>query len=321
MQIGNLKIKNKIFLAPMAGLTNLAFRILCHENFCGLAYTEMISAKAIFFDNKKTFSLLETNQLDKPLCVQLFGHEPKIFYDAIKKIDNDEIDLFDINFGCPAKKIIRNGDGAALLENPNLISEIIKSCVSATKNPVTAKIRQGFMTKDNNKIIEIAKIIEDSGASAICIHGRTAKEFYSGQADWNIIREIKKNVGIPVIGNGDIKNYLDAKKIFEMTECDAIMIGRAALGNPFIFKQINEFLNSNQKKILPELNPKEKINLAQRHLEILNGVKNKNLFEMRRHLLFYIKNFPEASKIRQEINNCVDYDDFFNVLKVLSEKL
>ena len=295
MQIGNLKIKNKIFLAPMAGLTNLAFRILCRENFCGLAYTEMISAKAIYFDNKKTFGLLETNKFDKP--------------------------LFDINFGCPAKKIIRNGDGSALLENPKLISEIIKSCVSATKKPVTAKIRQGFIKKDNNKIIEIAKIIEDSGASAICIHGRTAKEFYSGQADWNIIREIKKNVGIPVIGNGDIKNYLDAKKIFEMTKCDAIMIGRASLGNPFIFKQINEFLNSNQKKILPELNPKEKINLARRHLEILNGVKNKNLFEMRRHLLFYIKNFPEASKIRQEINNCVDYDDFFNLLKVLSEKL
>lgn len=321
MQIGNLKIKNKIFLAPMAGLTNLAFRILCRENFCGLAYTEMISAKAICFDNKKTFDLLETNKFDKPLGAQLFGHEPKIFYDAIKKIDSDEIDLFDINFGCPAKKIIRNGDGSALLENPKLISEIIKSCVSATKKPVTAKIRQGFMTKDNNKIIEIAKIIEDSGASAICIHGRTAKEFYSGQADWNIISEIKKNVGIPVIGNGDIKNYLDAKKIFEMTKCDAIMIGRAVLGNPFIFKQINEFLNSNQKKILPELSPKEKINLARRHLEILNGVKNKNLFEMRRHLLFYIKNFPEASKIRQEINNCVDYDDFFNMLKVLSEKL
>ena len=212
MQIGNLKIKNKIFLAPMAGLTNLAFRILCRENFCGLAYTEMISAKAIYFDNKKTFGLLETNKFDKPLGVQLFGHEPKIFYDAIKKIDNDEIDLFDINFGCPAKKIIRNSDGSALLENPKLISEIIKFCVRATKKPVTAKIRQGFIKKDNNKIIEIAKIIEDSGASAICIHGRTAKEFYSGQADWNIIREIKKNIGIPVIGNGDIKNYLDAKK-------------------------------------------------------------------------------------------------------------
>ncbi len=321
MQIGDLKIKNKFFLAPMAGLTNLAFRILCRENFCGLAYTEMISAKAIYFDNKKTFCLLETNKFDKPLGVQLFGHEPKVFYDAIKKIDNDEIDLFDINFGCPAKKIIRNGDGSALLENKKLIAEIIKFCVRATKKPVTAKIRQGFIKKDNNKIIEIAKIIEDSGASAICVHGRTAKEFYSGQADWNIIREIKKNVGIPVIGNGDIKNYLDAKKIFEMTGCDAIMIGRAALGNPFIFKQINEFLNSNQKKILPELSPKEKINLAQRHLEILNGVKNKNLFEMRRHLLFYIKNFPETSKIRQEINNCVDYDDFFNLLKVLSRKL
>lgn len=321
MQIGNIKLKNKFFLAPMAGLTNLPFRILCRENGCGLAYTEMISAKGIFYDNQKTLELLETNRLDRPLSVQLFGHEPQIFYDAIKKIDSNNFDLIDINFGCPAKKIIRNGEGSALLENQKLISEIIKACVSATKKPVTAKIRQGFMIRDNKKIIETAKIIEQAGASAICIHGRLAKDFYSGEADWNIIHEIKKNIHIPVIGNGDIKTCFDAKKIFESTNCDAIMIGRASLGNPIIFKQIDQFLNLNQKNILPDLTPKERINLALRHLEILNSVKNKNFFEMRSHLFFYIKNFSDASKIRSEINKCTSHDDFFYLLKALTEKL
>lgn len=321
MQIGNIKLKNNFFLAPMAGLTNLPFRILCRENGCGLAYTEMISAKGICYDNQKTLELLETNTLDRPLGVQLFGHEPQIFYDAIKKIDDNNFDLIDINFGCPAKKIIRNGEGSALLENQKLIFEIIKTCVSATKKPVTAKIRQGFMIRDNKKIIETAKIIEQAGASAICIHGRLAKDFYSGKADWDIIREIKKNIHIPVIGNGDVKTYLDAKKIFESTNCDAIMIGRASLGNPIIFEQIDRFLNSSQNNILPDLRPKERINLALRHLEILNSVKNKNFFEMRSHLFFYIKNFSDASKIRSEINKCSNYQDFDCLLKALTEKL
>ncbi len=307
MKIGNVETKNNIFLAPMAGITNLAFRTISRENSCGLAYSEMISINGIYYDNENTLKLLETTENDHPLAIQLFGHEPKIFDAAIKKIDSEKFEIIDINMGCPAKKIIHNGDGAKLLENPKLIADIVKTCTAATKKPITVKIRKGFI---NTNAVEISKIIEQAGASAICIHGRTAKQEYSGDADWEIIAQIKKNVSIPVIGNGDIKNCDDAKKMFELTNCDAIMIGRAALGNPWIFKQIDTYINSG-KKILPP-SPIEKINMAKKHLHLLN--QTGNIIEMRKHLSWYTKKISNASHIRLEINKCKTYDDFKNLL-------
>ena len=318
MKIGNVILKNNIFLAPMAGVTDLAFRILCRENNCGLAYSEMTSINGIFYDSQNTFKLLETNEFDRPLAVQLFGHEPKIFYDAIKKIDSDKFDIIDINMGCPAKKIIKNGDGAFLLENPNLIYEIIKSCVAATNKPITVKIRKGFIENKTCDIINIAKIIEQAGASAICIHGRTAKQAYSGNADWQIISDIKKNISIPVIGNGDIKNHIDAKKMFDQTNCDAIMIGRAAFGNPWIFKQIKLFLDNNQMDYFPTA--QEKILMAKKHLDLLFK-SQKNILEIRRPLFCYIKNFYNASHIRCEINKCESYQDFNSLLDFLFDSI
>ncbi len=291
----------------MAGITNLAFRTICRENSCGLAYSEMISINGIHYDSKNTFKLLETNEYDRPLAIQLFGHDPKIFAEAIKKIDCDKFDIIDINMGCPAKKIIRNGDGSFLMDNPKLVYEIVTSCTKATNKPISVKIRKGFT---NTNAVQIAKIIEQAGASAICIHGRTAKQEYSGQADWQIISQIKKNVSIPVIGNGDIKNPLDAKKMLEQTNCDAIMIGRASLGNPWIFKQIEEYLKTGLEDFSPSAI--EKINTAKKHLTLLN--QTQNVVEMRKHLSWYTKKFHNASYIRCEINKCKTYHEFENLL-------
>ena len=315
IRIKDFKIKNNIFLAPMAGITNLAFRTICRENLCGLAYTEMISANGIYYDSKNTFKLLETNQYDRPLAVQLFGHDPKIFYDAIKKINSDKFDIIDINMGCPAKKIIRNGDGAYLLDNPELIYKIIKSCVLAANKPITVKIRKGFI---KSNAIENAKIIEQAGASAICIHGRTAKQQYNGVADWDIISQVKQNISIPVIANGDIKNHVDAENIFKQTNCDAIMIGRASLGNPWIFKHINQYLK-NKKQDLDNffVSPQEKLITAERHLELLSSTQN--ILEIRKHLSYYIKNFQNANIIRREINKCKTYYDFKNLINQLKD--
>lgn len=307
MRIGSVKIKNNIFLAPMAGITNLAFRTICRENSCGLAYSEMISTNGIYYTSANTLKLLETNKFDRPLAIQLFGHEPKIFAEAIKKIDNENFDIIDINMGCPAKKIIRNKDGSALLENPQLIFKIVQACVNATKKPVTVKIRKGF---ENTNALEISKTIEQAGASAICIHGRNAKQGYSGKSDNQIISQVKKNISIPVIGNGDIKNCTDAKKMFEETNCDAIMIGRATLGNPWIFKQIDEYFKTGKENYLPS--QIEKMNTAKKHLYLMNQIGN--TIEMRKHFSWYTKKFYNASFIRCEINKCKTYNEFDNLL-------
>ena len=312
IKIKDVKLKNNIFLAPMAGVTDLAFRTICRESSCGLAYTEMISANGIYYDSQNTFKLSETNEYDRPLAVQLFGHDPKIFYDAIKKIDSDKFDLIDINMGCPAKKIIRNGDGAYLLDHPKLIFDIVKSCVSATEKPITVKIRKGFGISN---AIENAKIIEQAGALAICIHGRTAKQEFSGEADWDIISRVKQNVSIFVIGNGDIKNHLDAKNMLNQTNCDAIMIGRASLGNPWVFKQIDQYIKTGCEDFF--VSPQEKINTIERHLELLKSTQN--ILEMRKHFSWYIKKFHNANLIRREINECETYLDFKNLILRLKQ--
>ena len=243
MKIGNIEIKNSIALAPMAGVTDLPFRILCKEMGCGLLYTEMVSAKAILYKNKNTEPLLETNGEENPIAVQIFGSDPDIMGDMAKKLCEERtFDIIDVNMGCPVPKIVNNHEGSALMKNPELVEKILNNIVSKVDRPVTVKIRKGFDEKNVNAV-EIAKIAEGCGISAIAVHGRTREQYYSGSADYSVIADVKNNVNIPVIGNGDIRGIDDAKCIYEETGCDGIMIGRAARGNPWIFRDISDYMN------------------------------------------------------------------------------
>ena len=302
MKIGNFKPENKVFLAPMAGVTDVVFRTLCKEQGCGLTYSEMVSAKGIMYDNDNTKKLLDINKKEGKVAVQLFGSDPKVLADMAKKLDdNDDIGFFDINMGCPAPKIVKNGDGSALMKNPKLIGEIVKAVTSNIKKPLTIKIRKGF-DDDCINAIEIAKIAEENGASGIAIHGRTREQFYSGEADWDIIKKVKESVSIPIIGNGDISSPEKAKEILDYTGCDAIMIGRWAQGNPWIFKRVVHYLETGEILENPSIN--EKIDIAIKHLYMLIEHKGEyiGIREMRKHLGWYIKGMPKSSEMRVIIN-------------------
>lgn len=306
MKIGDFKLQNNVFLAPMAGVTDVVFRTICKEQGCGLTYSEMVSAKGIMYDNDNTKKLLEINKKEGKVAVQLFGSDPNVLADMAKKLDdNDNIGFFDINMGCPAPKIVKNGDGSALMKNPKLIGEIVKAVSSSTKKPLTIKIRKGF-DDDSINALEIAKIAEENGASGIAIHGRTREQFYSGKADWDIIKKIKENVNIFVIGNGDITSPEKAKEMLDYTGCDAIMIGRAAQGNPWIFKRVVHYLETGEILEKPSIN--EKIDVAINHLHMLVEYKGEyiGIREMRKHLGWYIKGMPKSSEMRVIINGIED---------------
>ena len=300
LKIGNIKLSNNILLAPMAGITDKPFRILCEEkSIPGLVFTEMVSSKAIYYKDEKTSKLANTENEKVPVAIQIFGSEPEIMAHAAKELE-PKANIIDINMGCPAPKVVKNGDGSKLLQNLDLVFEIVKKVVSEVKVPVTVKIRKGW---DNNNIvaIEAAKVIEKAGASAITIHGRTSEEYYSGNVDLDIIKKVKEAVDIPVIGNGDVKNVQSAQKMFEYTNVDGIMVGRATLGNPWLINQIKKGLDG-----IEVLDPtfEEKFDTIKKHidLEIAEKGENVGIKEMRKHISWYIKNLKDSSKMRDKIN-------------------
>ena len=314
--IGNVEIKNKVVLAPMAGISNHAYRKIIKEMKAGLIYAEMVSDKAICFDNKKTLDMLYMSDIERPIAQQIFGSDLDSFVIAAKKVE--EImhpDIIDINMGCPVPKVATRAQaGSALLKNPDKVEEIVKAVVNAVNVPVTVKIRSGW---DNSSInaVEIAKRVERAGASAITVHPRTRAQGYQGKADWNIIKQVKENVKIPVIGNGDIKSCFDALKMIEETNCDAIMIGRATLGNPWIIKECVEYLEN--KKLPQEVTTKEKIEMIKKHLNNLKELKSEKqaLLEIRSHIAWYLKGVPNANETKQTVFKAKTIKELEEILK------
>lgn len=300
LKIGDLELENNVVLAPMAGITDLAFRMICKEFGVGLVCTEMVSAKAIFYNDKKTKEILNMKKEKRPILAQIFGSDIEAMKAAAEYVSSF-CDVLDINMGCPAPKVVKNGDGSKLLLDLDLLGEITQTVVKYSKVPVTVKIRKGWDDK-NIVAVEAAKVIEQAGASLITVHGRTKDQYYSGLVDFDIIKKVKETVTIPVIGNGDIKSVQDAKKMFEYTNVDGIMIGRAALGNPWILREMTHFLKTGQE--LPKPNPKEKLEIIIKHINLeveqkgeLVGIK-----ELRKHITAYVKHLKESSRIRETIN-------------------
>ncbi|WP_026883609.1 tRNA dihydrouridine synthase DusB [Clostridium akagii] len=320
MKISNLEFSNNVFLAPMAGVTDIIYRGICKEMGCGLVYTEMVSSKALYYGSENTKELLKVSKKEVPVAVQIFGSEPLIMSEACDHFnDNSEICLIDINMGCPAPKIVKNGDGSALMKNPKLASEIVKAVKGASNKPVTVKFRKGF-DHDNINAVDFAKVIEAAGADAITIHGRTKEQMYEGKADWDIIRQVKEAVKIPVIGNGDVFCAEDAVNLTRQTGCDGIMIARGAQGNPWIFKQINQILRG-EEVTLPT--PAEKIVVAINHLEqaVEYYGENRAVREMRKHISWYLKGIKNSTNIKDKINRETDSIRVIEILLKYKEDL
>lgn len=313
MKIGNVIIDNPLFLAPMAGITDLVFRRLCKEQGCGVVYTEMISAKGLFYGSGKTAQLMEIDDREHPIGMQIFGSDPLIMAKMVEEISENNADFIDINMGCPAPKITKNGEGSALMKEPQLVKRIVSEVCRASSKPVTVKIRKGWDEESVNAV-DIASIAEDAGAAAVTIHGRTREQFYSGVADWDIIKEVKSKVSIPVIGNGDIFTPQAAYDMKQYTKCDGLMVARGAQGNPWVFRDINAFIKRREILLSPSVD--EKIDMAIRHLNMLVGYQGDLIAinEMRKHIAWYLKGLKGASKKRNLINQLNTVGDIVDAL-------
>lgn len=317
-KIGEIQMENPFVLAPMAGVTDLPFRKLCKEQGAGLICTEMVSAKAISFHNKNTEALMEMDPSEHPVSLQLFGSEPELMAEVAKSIEERPFEILDINMGCPVPKVVNNGEGSALLKNPKLIGKIIKAVSGAIRKPVTAKMRIGFEGYPVDPV-EIAKIMEDSGAAAIAVHGRTRQQYYSGHADWDTIRKIKEDVRIPVIGNGDVDSPEKAEALLKETGCDAVMIGRAVRGNPWIFRELNHYFLTGEK--LPRPSAEEIREMILRHARMQIEIKGEftGIREMRKHVAWYTAGMRHSAGLRRESNLIADYQALEELLAHLKD--
>lgn len=316
MIIGNITLDNNIILAPMAGVSDLPFRLLCHEQGAGLVCMEMISAKAILYHNRNTESLLEIHPQEGPVSLQLFGSDPAIMADIAARIEDRPFQILDINMGCPVPKIVGNGEGSALMKNPLLAGQIIEAVVKAVGKPVTVKIRKGF-DEEHVNAVEMAHVAQESGAAAVAVHGRTREQFYSGKADWDIIRQVKQAVSIPVIGNGDVVDGESALALLQQTGCDGIMIGRACQGNPWIFREVKNFLESGQ--ICPRPTNREIVDTILRHARLQLQYKGEyiGIREMRKHVSWYSAGVPNSARFRAEINAMESMEELMDAVSAV----
>lgn len=301
LTIGNVTLDNNVILAPMAGVTDLPFRLLCRQQGVGLVCMEMVSAKAIYYHNKNTEELLSIHPGEMPASLQLFGSDPKILAQMAAEVEERPFAILDFNMGCPVPKVVNNGEGSALMKQPKLVEQLLTGMVKAVKKPVTVKIRKGF-DDDHINAVEIAKIAESCGVAAIAVHGRTRAQYYSGKADWDIIRQVKEAVSIPVIGNGDVDSSMRAKELIDQTGCDGVMIGRAAQGNPWIFRDTVHYLETGE--LLPPPSQEEKKAVILRHASLLQEHKGEYtaVREMRKHLAWYTAGMPRSARFRGMIN-------------------
>lgn len=314
LKIGNVELENRYVLAPMAGVTDLPFRLLCKEQGAGLLCMEMISAKALQYNNKNTKALLEIDPRECPVSLQLFGSDPDIISEQAKRIEELPFQILDINMGCPVPKVVKNGEGSALMNQPELVYDIVYKTVRAIQKPVTVKIRKGFNDESVNAV-EIARIVEEAGGAAVAVHGRTREQYYSGKADWDIIRQVKEAVSIPVIGNGDVTNGEKAIAMMEETGCDGVMIGRGAQGNPWIFSELLEYEKTGQMPPRPSREIIRETMLRHTRLQIEFKGEYLGIREMRKHVAWYTKGLEGSAKLRDEINKVESYQELETLLK------